>query len=101
MHGLRHLGPGQVLLGNIAARTNAIGLLGLVVALDLANIGNTSCIFGRILDGRLCEKVRKGLHAYPKSRLKHGLSTNTGGIWGHHIQLKGLHGLLGCVQERQ
>ncbi len=99
VHGLRHLRTRQILLGNIASRTNAIGLLGLLVALDFANIGNATCIFGRVLDGGLREKVRKGLHAYPKSRLKHGLSTNASGIGGHNIQLKGLHGLLGGVQD--
>lgn len=76
VHGLGHLRSRKILLRDIASRTNPVRLVGFLVTLDLANIRNTSCVFGRILDGSLREKIRKGLHAYPKSRLKHGLAAD-------------------------
>lgn len=35
----------------------------------------------------------------PKSRLKHGLSTNVGSIRSHNVQLKGVDGLLSNIQQ--
>lgn len=70
VHGLGHLRSRQILLGDVATRPDALGLVGLLVALDLTNIRNTTRVLGRILDGRLCKKVRKGLHAYPKVQIK-------------------------------
>lgn len=101
VHGLGDHCAGQVLLGDVATRTNAVALVGSQISLGFANVGNTTRILRRVKNGGLRKEIRKGLHACFSSRLKDRLSSQFCCIGGQDIQLKGLHRLKRRIQERQ
>ena len=101
VHGLRDHCARQILLRNVATRTNAVALVGNQVSLGFANVGNATRVLRGVKNGGLRKEIRKGLHTCSKSRLKDRLSSQVGCIGGQDIQFKRVYGLKCCVQERK